>query len=241
MADAHAAWDEVFDLDAMGSVAATALIDLTDQRAPRDLSYAWLSCHAQLLADALVGGAGLKPQEVVAVLSERNAEAIAGTLAIWRACAVYLPLESDAPAQRTRWALQDSRPACVLVSAESSSWAILEGLNEHLPTALSLETGACLNRGSLILRPCARLPKECTHLMYTSGSTGRPKAVMGSRAGLTARFQWGWETHPFAEGEVCMAKTALTFVDSLWEIFGPLGKRVPLVLVPTDLLARPAA
>ena len=64
------------------------------------------------------------------------------------------------------------------------------------------------------------LPPGCGYVMFTSGTAGRPKAVLGSAAGLAARCQWGWEAQPFEPDEVCVQKTAGTFVDSLWETLG---------------------
>src|SRR5689334_7026608 len=45
-----------------------------------------------------------------------------------------------------------------------------------------------------------------------------------------------WQTYPFAAGEVCCQKTSLSFVDSIWEIFGPLLAGVPLVIFPDDVV-----
>jgi acyl-coenzyme A synthetase/AMP-(fatty) acid ligase/acyl carrier protein len=40
------------------------------------------------------------------------------------------------------------------------------------------------------------------------------------------------EAFPFAPGEVACQKTAISFVDSVWETFGPLLAGVPLLIVP---------
>jgi thioesterase domain-containing protein/acyl carrier protein len=48
-----------------------------------------------------------------------------------------------------------------------------------------------------------------------------------------------WQAYPFAAGEVSCQKTALSFVDSLWEIFGPLLKGVPSLIVGDESLRDP--
>jgi acyl-coenzyme A synthetase/AMP-(fatty) acid ligase/acyl carrier protein len=50
-----------------------------------------------------------------------------------------------------------------------------------------------------------------------------------------------WSEHPFAADEVCIQKTSLAFVDSVWEVFGPLLAGVPSVLVPDEEARDPAA
>jgi non-ribosomal peptide synthetase component F len=41
---------------------------------------------------------------------------------------------------------------------------------------------------------------------------------------------------PFAADEVCCQKTPLSFVDSIWEIFGPLLHGVPLVILRDEVV-----
>src|SRR5439155_8741966 len=49
---------------------------------------------------------------------------------------------------------------------------------------------------------------------------------------------WMWRNYPFA-AEVCCQKTSLTFVDSVWEIFGPLLQGIRLVIIPDDVVKDP--
>jgi acyl-coenzyme A synthetase/AMP-(fatty) acid ligase len=48
-----------------------------------------------------------------------------------------------------------------------------------------------------------------------------------------------YAAYPFGREEVCCAKTALTFVDSVWELFGPLIAGVPLVMLPHATVGNP--
>jgi len=45
-----------------------------------------------------------------------------------------------------------------------------------------------------------------------------------------------WNRWRFAPADVCCQKTALSFVDSVWEIFGPLLQGVPNVIIPDEVL-----
>jgi amino acid adenylation domain-containing protein len=79
-------------------------------------------------------------------------------------------------------------------------------------------------------------PQNLAYAIYTSGSTGAPKGVLGLHGATLNRLAWMWATYPFAPGEVGCHKTALSFVDSVWEIFGPLLAGVPLVVIPRQVV-----
>jgi len=49
-----------------------------------------------------------------------------------------------------------------------------------------------------------------------------------------------WEIFPFELGEICCQKTSLSFVDSVWEIFGPLLQGIPIVIIPDAVLKEPS-
>jgi acyl-coenzyme A synthetase/AMP-(fatty) acid ligase/acyl carrier protein len=53
------------------------------------------------------------------------------------------------------------------------------------------------------------------------------------------RFSWMWDAYPFSDGETCCQKTSLGFVDSVWEIFGPLLRGVPSVILPDEAITDP--
>ncbi|CAE8647805.1 unnamed protein product, partial [Polarella glacialis] len=60
------------------------------------------------------------------------------------------------------------------------------------------------------------------YIIFTSGSTGRPKGVVGRQAATLNRLAWQWRAFPWQPGEVACARTPLTFVDHVAEIFGAL-------------------
>jgi amino acid adenylation domain-containing protein len=72
------------------------------------------------------------------------------------------------------------------------------------------------------------------YVIYTSGSTGTPKGVEAVHRASVNRLAWMWQAYPFENGEVCCQKTTLSFVDSIWEIFGPLLAGVPSVILSQE-------
>ena len=80
---------------------------------------------------------------------------------------------------------------------------------------------------------------DLAYIMFTSGSTGAPAAVLGSRQGILHRCWWMQGTeYLLNETDLVICKTPLSFVDSIWEIFGPIlgGSRI---LIPLKEFNKP--
>jgi amino acid adenylation domain-containing protein len=162
-------------------------------------------------------------------------EALLGTL---KAGGAYVPLDPTYPRERVEFMLSDSRPAVVLTQE-----SLREVLGEPEAEVVSLDTD-WEDRIGVFSRETpegAAAGDSLAYVIYTSGSTGRPKGVLSPHGGAVNRLRWMWETYPFAPGEVCCQKTSLNFVDSVWEIFGPLLRGVPLVIIPDETLKDPSA
>ncbi|MFK0282808.1 amino acid adenylation domain-containing protein [Streptomyces sp. NPDC090499] len=112
--------------------------------AGRTLSYAEL--------DALTGAlaADLAPGQVVAVSGRDRLDHVVGLLAVLRAGAIHLPVDADAPAERTEFIVRDAGATAFLTHGE---------LAAPTPAPASGPAG-----GS-------------GYLVHTSGTTGRPKGV----------------------------------------------------------------
>jgi len=209
---------ELFAERAAQAPEAVALIDVDGRH-----DYAELEARSNQLAHHLRSlGAG--PGSVVGVCLPRRAVLVEALLGILKAGAAYLPLEADIPSARLAFMAADSSVVAVLttqaLSGHCPAVPVTVLLDEGWPSGAPVtpvESGVGLSGMAWVL--------------YTSGSTGMPKGVMGSHRGLVNRLWWGWRTEPFGPDEVCCVKTRLGFVDSVWEVFGPLAGGVPSVVV----------
>jgi amino acid adenylation domain-containing protein len=203
----------------------------------RQLTYVELNIRANQLARHL-RRLGVGPEVRVGVCVERSLEMIVGLLGILKAGGAYVPLEPAYPPERISFILDDSR-ALLLLTQQRFSQSL---------RATNVQT-ICLDRDwPEIARESGENPaggavaertENSAHLIYTSGSTGQPKGVLSAHRASVNRFAWMWGRYPFAAGEVCCQKTALSFVDSIWEIFGPLLQGVPLVIIPDEIVKDP--
>src|SRR5207302_7607159 len=118
------------------------------------------------------------------------------------------------------------------------------GLKNRLPAhglqVVALDADESLLRRQSHENPAVPVSADAVaYIMYTSGSTGRPKGVCGTHRGSLNRFAWMSRTYPFAPGEVTCQKTSLSFVDSVWEIFGPALDCVCVVIIPDEIVTSP--
>jgi amino acid adenylation domain-containing protein len=198
------------------------------------LSYRELNQRANQLARRLKE-IGVGPDVLVGIFLERSFEMVVGLLGILKAGGAYVPLDPAYPRNWLAFLLQDSN-ASVLLTQER----LLKNMPVHAAEVI------CLDRDwrEIARNEAANLVGGGTidalaYVIYTSGSTGEPKGVLAPHRGAVNRFAWMWRKYPFAGDEVCCQKTSLNFVDSVWEIFGPLLQGVPAVLIPDEVLKNP--
>jgi amino acid adenylation domain-containing protein len=221
----HAAFDE----QAARTPGKTALI-CEEKR----LSYRELNQLANRLARSLMHG-GVKPATLVGVSQKRSLEMVIALLAILKTGAAYVPLDPSYPEQRLRFLVEDSQVNFVVTSRE---FAGLFRKYEISVVEFDLESLSAEEEGTTNTSP-ALAGENRAYLIYTSGSSGIPKGVEGTHQASMNRFVWMWKTYPFLEGDTCCQKTALGFVDSVWEIFGPLLAGITSVVVPYDTVVDP--
>ncbi|MCP4091456.1 MAG: non-ribosomal peptide synthetase, partial [Gammaproteobacteria bacterium] len=175
---------------------------------------------------------GVEPGQLVGILLDRSDRTVVALLAVLKAGCAYLPLDPAYPPERLRFMLEDSQ-APVLITEDSVLGKELEQVAaQTLYLDLDAEMIARASEHAPAIEMSATDPM---YVIYTSGSTGTPKGVIGSHRSMVNRFEWMWSSYPFEDGDVCCQKTSLSFVDSVWEIFGPLLKGITTVLIPNEV------
>ena len=200
----------------------------------RQITFGELNHRANQLAHHLKS-LGVEPEELVGIFMERSLEMIVGLLGILKAGGSYVPMDPAYPQVRLNFMLQETGVPVLLTQKR-----LLDALPEGKAKVICLdsdwaviaeESDENLGRDSTAV--------DLAYVMYTSGSTGKPKGVIGLHRGAVNRFEWMWKRYPFEAGEICCQKTSLSFVDSVWEIFGPLLHGIRTVIIPDEMIKNP--
>lgn len=159
---------------------------------------------------------GVNPGEIVAIAVPRSEQLLIALLAIARAGAGYLPLDTDSPLERTALVLDDAEPVAVLAELEMHGQFATRGFR---PLCLADLDRAVDESGE---EPDLSRPDERAYVLYTSGSTGRPKGVEITHSNLESFLQ-AMQIHfkPAAKDRF-LALTTVIFDIAGLELFLPL-------------------
>ncbi|AHH99514.1 amino acid adenylation domain-containing protein [Kutzneria albida] len=145
------------------------------------LTYRELNERANRLARYLVAQ-GVGPERFVGVAMPRSVDLAVALLAVVKAGAAYLPIDTSYPAERIGFMLEDVQPVLVLTEqpVDTSGFS-----GENLTDAERLAPLRVSNPAFVI---------------FTSGSTGRPKGVVVEHRSLNVYLAWTRSAYPGVAG-----------------------------------------
>lgn len=197
----------------------------------KKITFAELNSKANRLANYLRKN-GVTNEVLVAVCMERSIDTVVCLFAVIKSGGAYVPVDPNYPQERISYLINDSQPEVILTQEKFSdkvNTADAKIINVDRDWG-EIEIENSENTGDIVSS------ENLAYVIYTSGSTGKPKGVMGTHRAAINRFYWMWKSYPFGKGEICCQKTSLSFVDSIWEIFGPLLMGTKLVIISDEEL-----
>lgn len=201
----------------------------------RHLTYDQLNRRANRLAHRLIA-AGVRPDDLVGLCTDRDFEIVVGILAILKAGAAYLPLDPTLPADRVNYIMGDS--ASKLIVHQTGKAGVVDTAGAEL---IEMLPGGEIAGGwpEDDLPPLADLDGRI-YVMYTSGTTGRPKGVQLSHRNVARLFLNTQDWYRFGPEDVWPLFHSFAFDVSVWEMWGALTNGGRLVVVPYVVSRSPA-
>jgi amino acid adenylation domain-containing protein len=176
------------------------------------LTYTELNARANRLAHHLIGK-GLGPDQRVAVVLPRNADFVTAVLAVLKAGAAYVPMDTRFPADRVAQLMADARPSFVIDGPVDAS----DQPDTDPPRTLA--------------------PGNAAYVIYTSGSTGRPKGVTVVHQGIVNLVLGLRHRERFTPGHLLLAMASWSFDASTLELWCPLVSGAAVCVAPEDVVA----
>jgi len=194
----------------------------------QSLTYIELDQRANQLAHALIDR-GIQPHEIVAIMLERSVEIIVSILAVLKAGACYLPIETNYPDTRIEFILKDSRPGAIITTSDLLFPSLHEGQFIYLDTH-------CTNDYPYTSPGIHVNESDLAYLIYTSGTTGQPKGVMAEHKGIVNLNSVWRDTFHIQPDDKIGLFASFAFDASIWEICMALFNGASLHILAQDII-----
>ena len=194
----------------------------------KKLTYRELNKKANTLAHAL-RRQGVKPDSIVAVMTERSLDMITGIFGTLKAGGAYLPIDPGYPEDRIEYMLEDSGAGILLTQS-------------HLKDRIKYSGNMiCLDDEEVCMEEDANpehvnKPDDLAYIIYTSGSTGKPKGVMVEHHGIINLQNYFKESWGVDGSDRMLQFASSSFDASVWETFTILLGGGTLYLISRDVI-----
>lgn len=204
----------------------------------RVLTYRELDEQSNQLAH-LLRARGVNKGDRVGIFFPKAAESLVAMLGISKAGGVYIPMDTQQPAQRAAYLIENCAMKGVLTTGP---------LLQALETALKAPLGfAMVSWQSLAEFPatavpdCGQTTHDLAYILYTSGSTGRPKGVMISHQNALTFVYWCAGIFKICPEDRLSNHAPLHFDLSVLDVYNALEAGATVCMVPPEIAAFPSS
>ena len=189
----------------------------------RSITFADLKARSDRIAASL-RSRGIRDGCFVGLHMERSIEYVVALLGVLKSNNAVVPLPPSYPEGRLRDIL---------------SFAALDAVCDADETPLRPPLGAGVIHFSDLSGDAGEAESappgsgdQPAFVLCSSGSTGTPKMIVRSHRSFFHRLDWTWDNHPYASGEVCCQKAYMTTTHAIYELFEPMLRGTPVVIIP---------
>ncbi|MGW3417540.1 amino acid adenylation domain-containing protein [Streptomyces phaeochromogenes] len=200
------------------------------------LTYAALD-HASALLAARLRTLGVRPGDLVGLLTEPGPDTVIGVVGILRAGAGWVPLDAGHPTARLADQLARTGAGVVVCHASTSSTAsALRGVRAVAVDGLPASPTVMRDDSVPATVPVSPAEAEAiAYVIFTSGSTGRPKAVPITHRAMENYLDWAVTTFGYGSQDRLAQTASPCFDASVRQLLAPLLVGATVVTVPQDL------
>ena len=192
----------------------------------KTISYGELDAYTDALA-AKILSFGLREEDVVAVLINRNAWMTKASLAAMKAGCAYQPLDPSYPPERLNFMIQDSHAKLLIADKE-----LVPLVGDYKGPVLTTDQLDNLPEGKVTGGP---KPESLYILLYTSGSTGTPKGCMLEQRNLVNFCAWYREYYQLKPGDKVAAFASYGFDANMMDQYPALTSGACVCIIPEDV------
>ncbi len=233
------------------TVAAAHPADIAVSYGDENWSYEKLNLRANQIGHCLQS-IGVQPGDFVGVYMDRSPILLSSLLGIIKCGAVYVPLDTQNPADRIEKIISNNDLKVVMSTA-----TLLSGL-ETIDAAAVIAVDTCptslktklAKDGALIVKDISSIDAAATtnipnqndlrswaYVLFTSGSTGQPKGAITRHDGAMNHILAEYEAMELADGFKFLQSAGIGSDISMWQLLAPILKGGTVVIIDKhDLL-----
>jgi amino acid adenylation domain-containing protein len=185
------------------------------------LTYGELRTRVERFAAGL-RARGVRAGGYVGLHKERSLDYVVSMLGILKCNAAVVPLPLTYPEGRLREILAFAGLDAIVAGANTRIGEIQkEGVFAYAEIAAATTPFVSEPGDS----------EQPAFVLCSSGSTGKPKMIVRSHQSFQHRLQWTWNNHPYWSDDVCCQKSHMTTTHAIYELFEPLLRGTPVVIM----------
>lgn len=220
------------------------------------LTYEELNSRCNQLATYLRETYQIVGDDLIALYLDRSEHILIAILAVLKAGAAYVPIDTSYPDERACYILEDTKAKAIL-----SNQIYTDRLKKIITSIMVIPAKAevkkrKIHKNAMLYNLCPvdsaefqinlkkysfanpKLDITSTNLayvIYTSGTTGLPKGVMVEHSSIVNRISWMNATYPLFANDSILQKTPYVFDVSVWELFWSLWYGASVVVAKPEL------
>ncbi|MFI4918473.1 MAG: amino acid adenylation domain-containing protein [Legionellales bacterium] len=169
---------------------------------------------------------------VIAIYFERSFDMVISQLAVLKAGAAYVPLDTAYPVARIKYILEDTQ-AVFLLTSQHLVAGLVDAVSSQT-TMIAVNEALYAQEASTNLVPHSK-SNDLAYLIYTSGTTGLPKGVMIAHQNVVNYLSWLLQNTSYQQARIMDCSSSIAFDGTLVVLLVPLVSGCSVVLCPEEV------